>query len=147
MKSEILQGARVVHGIPAGTTTSGNTPVDSAVINRLDSNNGAIARSALIVLNHGAEEVGTVDLTPTLYEGSTSSPATLVTLASAMPLEAGDAVGTKMYQVDLSGLKQYFKVRVTPASGSSGVIDISLDVILCDIDINPEATPATIYRK
>lgn len=146
MDKRLLQRVRVVHGVPAGTTTSGATAVTSALIDRLNAD-GSMARSALINLNHGAQEVGTVKLTPTLIEGESDTPATAVTLKTALPEIACTAVGTNLFQINLEGMARYFKVVITPAVTASGVVDVSADVILGDMDHNPESTPAVVYEK
>lgn len=143
----MLQRVRGVQGIVAGVITSGSTPVNSAAIDRLGAD-GAMARSALIILNHGAQKVGTVTLAPLIQEGETSSPVTPVTLKTLLPTAiACTAVGSSYFHVDLEGFARYFRVVVTPTPTASGVVDLSLDVVLGDMDLNPEASPAVVYAK
>lgn len=156
MDKRLLQRVRGVHG-KSPVASSGTTGVDSAAINRLGTN-GAMARSALIVITSkaatqsGGTTPSAATLTPTIYEGATSSPATLVTMKSALPAHDALADATSIYHVNLEGMNQYFKVTATPAvteggGGSAGTMTFSMAIILGDMDINPEATAATVYEK
>lgn len=124
-----------------------STPVTSAVIDRLDTSTGALARSMLIITSWAAATTGTVTLTNTLLEGATTSPATGVTLKTALPGHSCVAIGACIEEVNLEGMNRYIKVVTTPTAGSSGVVYFGVNVVLGDMDINPEATAATVYEK
>jgi len=149
MDKRLLQRVRI-----AGTAgevivpqaTSGDTPITSAVIDRLGSN-GAMARSALIITNFAAATGGTVSVQNTLLEGSTTSPVTAVTLKTALPSHSCAANGCVVEEVNLEGLNRYVSVVCTPTHGTSGTANVSVAVVLGDMDINPEATAATVYEK
>jgi hypothetical protein len=145
MDKRLLQRVRGAHAIPP-STTSGTTPVVSSNIARLGAN-GAMARSAILVIEHGAMSVGTVVITPTITEGATTSPVTAVTMKSALPAFTPSAAGVEIYQLNLEGIDANFKVTLTPATGDSGVVTLTCAVILGDMDINPEATAAVVYEK
>ena len=54
--------------------------------------------------------------------------------------------------MNLEGCKRHVKVRVTPAGtagggGSAVTTTFTVAMILGDMDINPEATAATVYEK
>jgi hypothetical protein len=127
--------------------TSGDTPINGATIDRLDTSTGAMADSALIAMNWAAATGGTVSSQLTLQEGSTSSPTTPVTLVTALPSQSCAADGSALYEVDLRGMGRYFRIILTPTHGTSGTANVGVTVVLGDENKNPEATAATIYRK
>jgi len=145
MDKRLLQHVRGVHAIPP-TTTSGSSAVTSSNVARLGAN-GAMARSALLVIEHGAMSVGTVVVTPTIVEGPSTSPVTAVTMKTALPAFTPSAAGIEVYELNLEGIDANFKVVLTPATGDSGVVTLTCAVILGDMDINPEATSAVVYEK
>ncbi len=145
MDKRLLQRVRAVLAYAPKTTVT-NTAVDSVVIDRLGSN-GALARSALLLISNLAATVGTVTITPTLFDGATSSPATAVTLKTALPTHDCVADSVEAYQLDLEGFNRYFKVTFTPVPGSSGVSVFSASVVLGDMDIVPAATVPVVYAK
>ena len=150
MDKRLLQ--RVRKGGTAGEcivpqATSGDTPITSVVIDRLDTNTGAMARSALLAMNWAAATGGTVSAQLTLTDGSTTAAATAVTLKTALPSQSCAANGSALYQVNMEGMNRYFKVVLTPTHGTSGTCLIGVTVTLGDMDINPESTAATVYEK
>lgn len=150
MDKRLLQRVRI--GGTAGEVivpqaTSGDTPITSAVIDRLDANTGAMARSMLIITSFAAATGGTVSLQNTLLEGATTSPVTAVTLKTALPSHSAAANGAVIEEVNLEGCNRYIKVVCTPTHGTSGTANVSVAVVLGDMDINPEATAAVVYEK
>jgi hypothetical protein len=101
----------------------------------------------LICTHWAAATVGTVTLTNTITEGATTSPVTAVTLKTALPGHSCVAAGACVEEVNLEGMDRYIKITCTPTAGSSGVVYFGVDVVLGDMDINPEATAATVYEK
>jgi hypothetical protein len=138
MISFVLDRGKVVHGL-ASTGFTGTTPHDTAAIDRLGFN------SALIILNYSAGTSGTI--TPTFYDGATSSPADAVTLETAAAAINVASAGSTIMQVDLSGFNRYFKVTLTPALGGN-TSNITATVILFDAVSDPgSGTAVTPLRK
>lgn len=145
MDKRLLQRVRgIVSHLPA--VTSGSTPVVGAVIDRLGAN-GALARSMLIAVTNAVHTGGTVSLALTIQDGETNSPATAVTLSASLPAIDCATGQTTLYQLDLEGFGRYFKITSTPTPTASGVVYQSIALVLGDMDINPEATPAIVYKK
>ncbi len=124
-----------------------DTAVDTAAIDRTGFGSAVIKVSNAIGVDVAAGTIA-VDI----FEGASSSPATAVTLESAISDIDVTAAGYNYYFLDLSGMNKYFKVTVTPdltaTEGGTASVDVAVDVILCDANADPASGSAkTIYRK
>ena len=124
----------------APVASSADTPVVSAVIDRLGYN------SLLVVINSAAATGGTVTLTPSIVEGDSTSPVTAVTLNTTCAIHDCAAAGAELYQFDLEGMNRYIKITVTPVHGSSGTATFSCSAILGSPRLDPPVA-ATVYSK
>jgi hypothetical protein len=91
---------------------------------------------------------GASTIVPTLAEGSTTSPATAVTLNTALATATATTVGgIDNYHLDLRGLDRYIKLTLTPAIAGGGTVLAGATITLGDKNVGPVPSAVTIYKK
>ena len=109
--------------------------------------------SAIITCNCAVNSAGNASaaLTLKLYEGDTTTPATLVTTDPAavgtVDVSSSTVAGNKTWYLDLRALKRYIRFTLTPSDMASTTVVAALAVTLGDANIHTQdqvssATPA-----
>lgn len=144
MKRKLLQQATVLKCVDVNEY-SGTTAKAGEVIDTLG------YQSAIVSVNNAAAS-GTptaATLTLSMVEGTTSSPATAVTIVPTVTAISCLAAGITNYQFDLRPFKRYVKFTLTPAftDGTSPKILGSASITLGDKNIEPVPSAVSIYAK
>jgi len=144
MKRNLLQQAAVLKAVD-GAVLAGSTAKVGEVLDF------AGYRSAILCVNYAAttSDPSVANVTLTMVEGDTSSPATAVTFNVTPTVINALTAGVLEMHIDLTPFKRYGKFTLTPAytGGTSPNIYAGATITLGDKNIDPTPSAVTIYKK